>query len=163
MDLDIRYAAGLFDGEGWITICKQKLGGRYHYNEHYVRYQLQVGITMTNRPVVEAVHQTFGGNFFNVRSKALPQARLCFGWKLSSGLAAEFLAIVEPHLIVKRDEALIAIEFQKHVRAHTHDFRYRPELRQQLYAEREVFHANLLAFKKRTFSPIGDDPISIAA
>lgn len=168
MELDIRYVAGLFDGEGWITICKQKLGERGvgHYNRHHVRYQLIAGIGMTHRPIIELVHRQFGGGFFENRSaqKKMPNARPGYMWKVSSGPAASFLALIIPHLIVKLDEAVLAIKFQAHVRAHTNDFRYRPEMRDQLYAEREVYRSQLLALKKRTFdSPIDSDPVAAAA
>ena len=84
-------------------------------------------------------------------------------WKISSTPAAEFLSLILPHMVVKRDEAEVALEFQKHVRAHTHDFRYRPELRDSLYAEREIFRNKLLALKKRTFdSPVDDDAVIAA-
>ena len=163
MDLDIRYVAGLFDGEGWITICKQKLGerGYGHYSPHHVRYQLVAGVGMTHRPIIERLHAQFGGGLFINRSaqKKMPKSRPGYMWKVSSGPAADFLALLVQHLLVKKDEAELAIKFQAHIRAHTHDFRYRPEMRDQLYAERETFRNQLLAFKKRTFeSPIDDDP-----
>ena len=166
MDLDIRYVAGLFDGEGWITICKQRLGGYRTYSDHYVRYQLVAGIGMTYRPIIERLHQQFGGGFHVNRSaKAkMPKARTGFAWKVSSQSAADFLASVRPFLIVKQEEADVALEFQRHVRSHIADFRYRPNMRPALYAEREDFHRRLLAFKKREFdSPVVGDPSVIAA
>lgn len=166
MDLDIRYVSGLFDGEGWITIVKQQLGGYGHYNDHYVRYQLAIGIGMTNKPVIEKMHRQFGGGFIHKRPNLvkLPKARLAYMWKITSQPAADFLKLAAPHMVVKKDEAEVAIEFQKHVRKHINDFRYKPELRDALYAEREVFHRQLLVLKKRTFeSPVGSDPMSEAA
>jgi len=161
MDLDIRYVAGLFDGEGWITICKQNLGGRFHYSADYVRYQLVAGIGMTYRPLIEQLHKQFGGGFYINRTaqKKMPKSRAGFMWKLSSQPAADFLKLIEPHLIAKLDEAVAAIEFQRHIRKHTHDFRYRPEMRPALYADREEFRRQLLAFKKREFdTPVVGDP-----
>lgn len=168
MDLDIRYVAGLFDGEGWITVCKQKLGerGYGHYSPHHVRYQLVVGIGIPHRPIIEQMHRQFGGGLFTNRSAQvkMPKSRPGYMWKVSSGPASSFLDLLLPHLVVKRDEAVIALQFHKHVRAHITDFRYHPEMREGLYAEREEFRRQLLVLKKRTYeSPVDDDPVSAAA
>lgn len=165
MDLDIRYVAGLFDGEGWVTLGKTNLAKRYHYSDGYVRYQLHVGIAMVHKPLIERLHQTFGGHIaYTARQeRQSDKTRGSFKWGLASLPAAEFLAKIEPHLICKREEALIGIEFQKHVRAHTNDFRYRPEMRDGLYAERDDFITRLRAYKAREYSPVGSDPIPVRA
>ena len=166
MDLDIRYVAGLFDGEGWITIVKQRLGGYRQYHSDYVRYQLVAGIGMTHRPIIHILHRQFGGGFtINASAKAKqPKSRTGYQWKTSSGAAAEFLSLIYPHMVVKKEEAEIAILFQQHICETRLTLRHSPERRPELYAIRDGFHRQLLAFKKRTYdAPVSDDPVTVAA
>jgi len=149
MKLDIRYAAGLFDGEGWATICKQSIKGRID-----PRYQLVVGIGMVHKPIIESMKETFGGNVFakNTSPAQSERTRNGFTWRLSSQPAADFLKKILPHLIVKRDEAELAIEFQSHVRKHVYDIKYKPETRPGLIAYRDEVFLQLRALKRREFS-----------
>ena len=160
MDLDIRYAAGLFDGEGWITLNKWEVPGR-----DYIRYQLFVGIGMVHKPVIDAMHSNFGGNVFVKRPSAGQSERTRTGsiWRLSLGPAAAFLEKIVPYLIVKKDEAELAIEFQAHMRRHTTDFKYRPHLRDELYAYRDDVYLRLRAMKRREYhAPVDGDPMLAA-
>lgn len=147
MNLDVRYAAGLFDGEGWITICKQMVKNRPD-----ARYQLVVGIGMVHRPVIEALQSTFGGNLFLKKPSVSQSERTRTGhiWRVSSGPAAEFLEKVLPHLIVKRDEALLALSFQRHISANRSNV-FRGINRDALIAEREEIYLQLRAMKRREF------------
>lgn len=159
MDLDIRYVAGLFDGEGWITVVVKRYPDR-------VSYQLTIGIGMVHQPLIETIRSQFGGNVFVKMPSPGQSANTRAGvtWRLTSGPAAAFLEKIVPFLVVKQEEAELAIEFQKHVRAHTHDFKYRPHMRDELYAYREDVVARLRALKKRVYvSPVGGDPIPDAA
>ena len=167
MDLDIRYIAGLFDGEGWITIAKLDLGGYRKYSKDYMRYQLHIGIGMTYRPVITQLHSQLGGGEFVINRSAqakMPKARTNYLWKLSSNPAAAFLNQVLPYLVVKKEEAEIAIEFQLHVRKHVGDMCHRPEMRKAIYAEREKYYKKVKSLKKRCFdTPVASDPIPTAA
>lgn len=149
MNLDVRYAAGLFDGEGWITICKQTIKGRID-----PRYQLVIGIGMVYRPIILGLQETFGGNVFNKRTSPgqSENTRDGFIWRLSSQPAADFLKKILPHLIVKREEAELALEFQSHVRKHVYDIKYKPETRSGLIAYRDDVYLQLRALKRREFS-----------
>lgn len=158
MDLDIRYVAGLFDGEGWITVVVKKYPDR-------TSYQLVVGIAMVHRPLIEAIHRQLGGNIYIKMPSPSQSANTRAGvtWRLTSGPAAAFLEQVVPFLVAKREEAELAIEFQKHIRTHTNDFKYRPHLRPELYAYRDSVVARLRALKKRVFvSPVEGDPMLAA-
>lgn len=162
MDLDIRYVAGLFDGEGWVTIGKQNLGGYRQYSDLYVRYQLITGIQMTYRPIIEQLHQQFGGGL-SLRKYAKETHRRGYMWKVVSDPAAVFLRQLLPYLVVKKDEAEVGLLHQAHIRKHKADFRYRPEMREGIYAEREEFRRQLFALKKRCFDfPVASDPIPTA-
>lgn len=163
MDLDIRYAAGLFDGEGWITLNR-----RVKPNSDHIQYQLFVGVGMVYKPIIEALQSSFGGNIFIKKTSPAQSERTRTGflWTASSNPAEEFLTKVVPFLIVKREEAELAIEFQQHMRHHrqAHTLRYRPELREEFMAYREGVYHQLRALKRREFfTPVDGDPIPDAA
>lgn len=165
MNLDIRYVAGLFDGEGWITINVIPLGsikGRHRYTENYVRYQLFVGIGMNYYPIIAQMSLQFGGLLHrndSANRRLGPANRISYQWRLSSRAARDFLLQIEPFLIVKKEEAQLAIEFQAHMRKECQTTRYHPERREELYAYRQGIVDRLRELKQRAFDvPNGSDP-----
>jgi len=161
MDLDIRYVAGLFDGEGWITVNVWAVPGR-----EYIRYQLFVGVGMSHYPLMKAMQDQFGGLLHRNDSAAKrnPNHKICYQWRLSSRPAVGFLEAVRPHLKVKGEEADLAIVLQKHITAHASDFKYRPHMRPELYAFRQSIVDQLKSLKQTRWDvPNGGDPIPNAA
>jgi len=101
---DLLYAAGLFDGEGGITIVKQ--AGN--------TYRLDVRITSTNKAVLRWYKARFGGWVCKqTPNKHVKWCLPCWYWAASSKMATAFLAKVYPYLRVKRKQAKLALEFQK--------------------------------------------------
>mgnify|MGYP001617389708 FL=1 len=101
------YIAGFFDGEGTIGTRTRKRP----YKTTNPNHQLFVSCTNTNEPVVHYLHSIFEGNLFyktDTRGKRRPILR----WTLQSAKAMQFLSYLLPYLIVKRDEAIIAIKLQ---------------------------------------------------
>lgn len=151
MTLDIRYIAGLFDGEGYIRIARFKPPKSNH-----IRYALYGGINMCHRPIIEAVHQRFGG-FLGGKDTRAPN-RILFGVVWGSQQAARVLREIKPYSIVKLPEIEVALEFQKHI----DDRPYKPtgkrgvfrEDREQIIIEREEMFQRILALKKYTFPAI---------
>lgn len=144
--MDIRYAAGLFDGEGMVRIGRWAKPDSTH-----VRYQIRVTIGMSHRPVIESLHKQFGGSLHNNRHDLRnPKNRIQFNWIASSQAAVKFLRKVLPHLVVKREEAEIAIALQEHIDAN------RPTLktREALFAYRENLYQRITALKKRAYPPL---------
>lgn len=136
--MDIRYAAGLLDGEGCIRISKQQF-------KNHVRYQLFVTINMADpRPLVE-LQKEFGGCFSWGAPRKDPRHRPLHGWAVSSRNALLCLERVRPWLIVKAAEADLAIEFQKGVE-------YGKNSPQEV-ARRERIKHQMTVLKFRTFDP----------
>ena len=105
------YVAGLLDGEGSIVIGVGKT------RKGSPQYWLQVGITNTDRPLIDWLHQNLGGHISdNSHSPSRRRMRPCWVWRVMSNEAAAFLLRVTPHLRVKRQQAEIAVAFQKHMR-----------------------------------------------
>jgi hypothetical protein len=149
--MDIRYVAGLFDGEGYVRIARWKKP-----NSRHVRYQVIAGIGMTYFPVIEALRDQFGGSMNENRHDLRnPKARIQFTWHIASQTAASFFRKVLPHLIVKRDEVELALQLQdsidKYVHKLGHHHKYHPD-RDKIFARRADLAARIFALKKRTFS-----------
>jgi hypothetical protein len=86
------YAAGIIDGEGNIYVARTRTG--------YVR----VSVRNTNLEVLEWLREQFGGQIAHNRDDR-PNRRPCFTWYLNYQDSLEFLSLVEPYLIIKRDKA----------------------------------------------------------
>jgi hypothetical protein len=149
--MDIRYAAGLFDGEGYVRVARWAKP-----NSHHVRYQVIAGIGMTYLPVIEALRDQFGGSLNENRHDLRnPKARIQFTWHIASQTAASFFRKIVPHLLVKRDEVQLALELQdsidKYVHKLGHHHKTHPD-RDKIFAYRADLAAQIFALKKRSFS-----------
>ena len=164
--IETAYIAGIFDGEGWITISKWENAQRKRteYAPNYVRLQLIVGIANSHLPLMENIHAQLGGNLFQNDSafRKNPKNRICYHWRVSSGKAADFLKQILPHLIAKRDEAILAIELQQHITENIGVLKYHPERSQELYSFRQNLTDQIKLLKKRRFAPLvnGDAQIT---
>lgn len=108
----IGYLAGLIDGEGCIYIGRtyaKAITGRKPDSRQYLF--LSVSITSTTLPLMLWLKDNFGGSF---RSKRVRKQgwKECYGWRLMSQQAAGLLRRVLPYLIIKKEQAEVALEFQ---------------------------------------------------
>lgn len=98
---DIRYLAGLFDGEGTLGVYKQKTTG----------YRRTAGITNTYMPVLEAFRSRFGGNIYPQR-KATTTHKATWGWELQNGPEIMlFLYKIRPHLTIKAEQVDVMLTY----------------------------------------------------
>jgi hypothetical protein len=95
----VAWAAGFFDGEGCIVLRPAGKGR-----------QLWVSIGQKDVEPLRRLHAQFGGSINLVKNgKWPPYYQLSF----VSQQAFVFLVAIEPHLVVKRSQAQLAIEFQQ--------------------------------------------------
>ena len=94
---DVIWAAGFFDGEGCISIQRQvRPGGVYFY--------LGVSVYQNDfRPLLE-FSELFGGAIYPEKNAQK--------WRASGRDAAEALNMMLPYMRVKKEQALVAIDFQ---------------------------------------------------
>jgi hypothetical protein len=103
-DVDLAYAAGVFDGEGSVSLdMKQKAA---HRAKHGV---LRVNVTNTCEELIDWFEDKFGGHTYMNDSRS---SRNVHKWQAGARVARDFLQQVLPYLIVKRRQAEIAILFQ---------------------------------------------------
>jgi len=98
------YLAGFFDGEGCITLTKcgiSKTGVQ--------KYRVEIQVTNTVKTPLIEYEKLFGGSIHKqVRDHPL---RDCYKWTVTNKKAHKFLSTMIPYLIIKKDEALIALEW----------------------------------------------------
>lgn len=110
-EIDLAYAAGIIDGEGSIGVYSNKdkrvtLGKKF-------RLTVQVG--MSDPQPIDFLHYVFGGSSTTVNGRQSGY-RLRYLWALSTQQAKGFLIAILPYLKGKREQAEVAIQFQKHLR-----------------------------------------------
>lgn len=97
------YAGGLFDGEGSVEIG---------WNRNKRSMRMRCIVRMTTKAPVEFMQSRFSGSLNpGKRGKNRQQ----WSWVVSSQEAAVFLREVMRYLKVKKEEAMIALEFQEFV------------------------------------------------
>lgn len=107
------YIAGFFDGEGCITSQMIFQTGKY---EKYPRVNVQLSIANTNRQTLEDISQKYGGSISKKGNR--PQTvrecySLCITGKENMSI---FLNAILPYLRIKKDQAIIALEFIETIR-----------------------------------------------
>lgn len=120
---DIIYAAGIFDGEGHISVSKatRKRKDGSEYPQHW----LIIAISNTNLELMEWFIDKFGGSYRKDREGSI---RTCWCWRLSCLKALKFLDLVSPYLIVKKNQVKLGMDFQKKIissRVRTFSYDYR--------------------------------------
>ncbi len=106
--MDPSYIAGFFDGEGSI--------GVYHHVNNgvqtgfHLRVQLRQNKTELSSQLFDGLVARYGGCVaeFSTRS-----GKVGMSWQLGSARAVAFLREIEPHLMLKRDQARLAISWQE--------------------------------------------------
>jgi hypothetical protein len=108
----LAYTAGLLDGEGSFTIgVSRNRRGRIAPS-----YWLQVGITNTDRALLDWLLATFGGHISdNSRAPSKKNKRPCWAWRIMGCQAVPFLRAVAPYVRIKHKQLLLAIEFQQYM------------------------------------------------
>lgn len=110
--LSLQYVAGILDADGCITIVRVKRGKT-------TRHVLRVDISNCYAPLCEAMKAQFGGTVVcrpirqrKARDPNERGVRDTYTWILGARQAGRFLETVLPHMMVKREEAEVAIRFQ---------------------------------------------------
>jgi len=133
------YLAGLMDGEGHISLLKN----RKHLKSDGFALTLNIGITNTNLPLMKWLVSNFGGVYYTRYSSDNSNPRWSdrYDWFPKGRKNKEELLLgVLPYLIIKREQAEIALEFLRL------DYSKNPE-------QRQVFVQRLNDLNRRGKSP----------
>lgn len=98
----LAYAAGIVDGEGCINSNgikpeSNKLGS------------IRVAVSNTDRRVIEWLQENFGGSIYDYPQT---EKRNYYSWQVFCKKAELFLRAICPYLIIKQEQAEVAIELR---------------------------------------------------
>jgi hypothetical protein len=109
-EVDLAYAAGIFDGEGSVSIIHTKTGHTKADGSIYRHYRLQVCVVNTNPILCQWLKETFGGC---ITQSHKGENRLpLWQWIKPSHKGAKFLKLIQPYLHLKSPQVKLALEFQ---------------------------------------------------
>jgi len=102
-DIELAWAAGLFEGEGTICINKP-------HKNHLGTLRCYVG--NTDREIVEFFLEGWGGHLHEI--KASGNRRVAWQWTVAATKATKFIKDILPYLHTKRvcQKAQLGLEFQ---------------------------------------------------
>jgi hypothetical protein len=103
------YTAGIIDGEGCISIyiAKRMVKGKYVY-----RPILEISAYQADKRLIDYLFFHYGGHFYEHIMKN--SSRPGYQWTAPRGKARElFLLELLPYLILKKEQALLALEYCK--------------------------------------------------
>lgn len=104
--VDLAYAAGIMDGEGYIGITEYAIGG----GRKSPQFRCRVTVCMCDSEVPEWLAATFGGTV-HVYEGRKPGQRAQSHWVLQNRRAAEFCALVAPYMRTKHRQAELLSAF----------------------------------------------------
>lgn len=131
--IDLAYVAGFFDGEGTIFIL-------YHNYKPFahLRYALVIAVAQSGRfgeLICNWFKDNFGGLVVNYHYRKWQRKRV-WRWECRTALASKVLKQICPYLKNKKEQAELAIEFQKY----TSKFYKKPHLSDAERIEKYCFY-----------------------
>lgn len=109
---DLAYFAGIFDGEGSVTISIRKPAPQRHQRSpcHYLR----VCVGNTNEWLIRQHEFAFGGHISKREDPGKDgKCKTAWMWTVTSTQAAQFLQAILPYLHIKRPQAEIGLSLQR--------------------------------------------------
>lgn len=136
-NITLQYIAGLFDGEGSIGIYyRQKTKDRFH-----LRTQFTNNKDKNTQKLMTWLMDKFGGN---LSEQITLSGNIKYNWQLNSDKAVYFLQKIKPYLIFKKDQAIIAINWQKQRPKPIRDNRGRIQVRRKRTVDFDIKVSRLM-------------------
>lgn len=147
----LAYAAGVFDGEGTVGIRLLHKKGQVEKKYHSVT----VAITSTDTALTDWLQCHFGGRVNrNHKENADRNYKEAWKWALLSRHAAAFLEAVRPYLILKAQQARIALALRDEMGEGR-----RVAITPELFAKREALRLELKARNRRGRPPVDKESV----
>jgi hypothetical protein len=135
----IIWAAGFIDGEGCVSISKQK-----NPDHNWYGYGLGLAVSQKTEAPLKRLHEMFGGHLFSYQSRGATYYR----WQHWSHGALAALKELLPYLLVKRDIAEVGIRFQEQMTLWNKQYGRRG-YPQEVVVGREAFYLEARALNAR--------------
>ena len=100
------YIAGLFDGEGSVTIIKSTRA-----DCRVIQLQVYINLTLRERFLIEQLQEGFGGSIHLVKNRS-PKHAAYWRWTIVGENAATFATTIAPLAHLKRRQLELVMEFQ---------------------------------------------------
>lgn len=121
------YLAGIIDGEGCLTIGAGNKGNVTNYNS-------VVMVTSTSEKLVKWLQHNFGGNYYQ-SGRDVPNCKPAFIWRfLKKADIEKLLLAILPYLIIKREQAILLLEFVRLERSEN------PQKRSELHQKMKMLN-----------------------
>ena len=140
---DAIYIAGLFDGEGCISLSKSTYLRSRCKTSTYI---LRARIRMTDIEIVKWLHKTIGGRFYGLRKVKITHHKPYAEWGVAGKNTVEFLSQIYPYLKVKKLQTQVAFEYGKTLKVGT---LHRQQLSSNIVLIREELRNKMLKLNKR--------------
>lgn len=117
--VDLGWIAGVVDGEGTITISPRSRTDNTCVNNGW---QVSVRVANTDKRMIDkldALTRLISGSAGYVQEKRPNRCKRQYYWMVAARKALIFLKLIEPYLVVKREQARIAIEMQERMTSFT--------------------------------------------
>lgn len=109
---DLAYSAGILDGEGGIRVIAERRK-RMKNDSPYIFYRLRIDVVNTDKRIMDYFLQNFGGTVCSNNYKYKGNKRIIWRWQLFGNQAIKFLKKISPYILLKKEQAMLAIEFNK--------------------------------------------------
>jgi len=126
---ELAYAAGLFDGEGSISLVRQRIN-RSH--------SPQVAVASTDHEVIRWFQQRFGGSVVTKPPRKSSHS-VSYDWRLTDRRALDFLKLIRPYLIIERKIRRIDLLLKDYIACTPRNGRYSKEIAERKQALIETF------------------------
>lgn len=132
-ETDKAYIAGLFDGEGCISIGVRKplIANR----EKTPQYCMQVKIDMCSESLIRFLHSKIGYGSFYVSKKKNPKHNTSYSLSFSANQSVRLFNDIKEYLILKKQSAILYLEFCSIRSKRLFLRRNMPERQQEIYME----------------------------
>ncbi len=105
------YAAGIFDGEGYVGIDKTSVSSGH---EKRMNHGIRVVISQKDGAIMYWLKEHFGGNVYSQRNGTKYSI---YRWRAHAEKAEQFLLRILPYVIIKKKQVEFAIAFNQERKA----------------------------------------------
>jgi hypothetical protein len=112
------YFAGLFDGEGCVCLAEYhpRYGGKGQVSPYF---RAQMSVSNTHHGVLLHIQRTIGGIIGKPVHRGKPRRPL-WRWSAASRESAHIIRHILPFLVIKKQQALLLLEFHESVQDYIH-------------------------------------------
>lgn len=136
---ELKYIAGFFDGEGSVYISKSK-----SHDKDILRLNISIG--NTNKEVLDYICETFQTG--KVKLDRITKGNKNFYvWWRGGYTAAEILKAIEPYMLVRKEQAILGIQFQSII-SNNWEYNRWKRIPKNIIQQREDMHLQMKKLNK---------------